>query len=250
MPPKKPPRARLDDLLVQQGLAPDLRKARAYIMAGQVVAGERRADKAHEKLPVDTPLRLKGVKTHPYVGRGGLKLAGALDHFQLDPAGRVGLDLGASTGGFTDVLIQRGAARVYAVDVGHNQLHNKLRQDDRVISLEKTDARDLSPDLIPDPVGALVADISFNSLARILAPAIALMAPGAWAALLIKPQFEAQAHEVGEGGIVDDAALHQRICEEVSAAVASLGLEILGVIPAAVKGGYGNQEYMLGATRP
>ncbi|MFN3199821.1 MAG: TlyA family RNA methyltransferase [Bradymonadia bacterium] len=248
MPPKIP-KARLDDLLVQVGLAPDLRKARAYIMAGQVVAGERRVDRAHEKFPVDTPVRLKGVKTHGFVGRGGLKLAGALDHFQLDPTGRVGLDLGASTGGFTDVLLQRGATRVYAVDVGHNQLHNKLRQDERVISLEKTDARNLSTALIPDPVGALVADISFNSLARIIEPAVQLLAPGAWAALLIKPQFEARADEVGDGGIVADEALHTRVCDEVSEAVRTLGLTVLGVVPAAIRGGYGNQEYMLGAVK-
>lgn len=218
-------------------------------MAGQVVAGERRADRADERFPSETSLRLKGVKAHPYVSRGGLKLVGALDHFQLDPKDRVGLDLGASTGGFTDVLLQRGARRVYAVDVGHNQLHNKLRQDDRVISLEKTDARHLSAELIPDPVGALVADISFNSLARVLAPAVALMVSGAWAALLVKPQFEARAEEVGEGGIITDEALHRRICDEVSAAVQALGLTVLGVVPAAVKGGQGNQEYMLGAVK-
>ena len=180
---------RVDALLVERGLAPDLAKARALVMAGAVVAGEHRIDKAGQRVSPGVALRVKGRRSHPYVSRGGIKLAHALDHFAIDPAGWICLDLGASTGGFTDCLLQRGAARIYAVDVGYGQLDFKLRQDDRVVNLERTHARDLDPEHIPERIDLLVADISFNALGRILPPSLDRLRPGASLVLLVKPQF-------------------------------------------------------------
>lgn len=240
---KRPKKARIDDLLVSRGLAPDLKRARALIMAGEVIAGERRVDKAGERIPEDGPLRLR-LREGQFVSRGGHKLDGALTQFGVDPAGMTCVDLGASTGGFTDCLLQRGAAEVYAVDVGYNLLHWRLRQDPRVINLERTDARALTEHL-KGLVDLVVADISFNGLARILGPALAQLKPGGLAVLLIKPQFELARDEVGEGGIVRDEALQRVACDRVSAAVEALGLEILGLAPAAIKGTKGNQEHLL-----
>lgn len=241
------PKRRVDALLVERGLADDLPKARALVMAGQVVVGERRVDKAGEQVPVETELRLKGraAPAHPYVGRGGLKLAGGLDGFGVDPAGRVCVDLGASTGGFTDVLLRRGAARVYAVDVAYGALDYRLRQDPRVVVLERTDARDLDRARVPEPVTLLVADISFNSLARVLPPAVALLAPGADVVTLVKPQFEVAAAEVGPGGVVADPALHARVLAEASEAARGLGLSPIRTMPAPITGATGNQEHLL-----
>ncbi len=226
----RPPKERVDALLVARGLAPDLAKAGALIMAGQVVVGERRADKAGERVPLEAPLRVKGRKAHAYVSRGGVKLAGALDHFGVDPTSLVGLDLGASTGGFTDCLLQRGARRVYAVDVGYGLLDWTLQTDDRVVNLERTHAKDLTVDLVPEPVDLLVADISFNTLGRLLAPAVPLLAPTAQALLLVKPQFELDAADVGEGGIVRDPAAWDEACRRVAAAVVEVGLTPRGTV--------------------
>jgi 23S rRNA (cytidine1920-2'-O)/16S rRNA (cytidine1409-2'-O)-methyltransferase len=244
----KPKRVRIDELLVARGLAEDLKSARAQIMAGQVVVGERRAEKAGDRVAPEVPLRVKGRRPHGYVSRGGLKLAGALDTFGVDPAGLVGLDLGASTGGFTDCLLQRGAARIYAVDVGRGLLDWRLQKDPRVVNLERTHARDLDAARVPEPVDLLVADISFNALARLLGPAVRLLAPDAQAVLLVKPQFELPADAVGPGGIVTDEDARARAVDSVAAAVQALGLVVRGRAPAAITGTAGNQEWLLWAT--
>lgn len=244
----RPKRVRIDELLVARGLADDLKSARAQIMAGQVVVGERRAHKAGDRVGPETPLRVKGRHAHGYVSRGGLKLAGALDTFGVAPAGRVCLDLGASTGGFTDCLLQRGAQRIYAVDVGRGLLDWRLQQDARVVNLERTHARDLDAARVPEPVDLLVADISFNALARLLAPAVGLLAPDGQAVLLVKPQFELPAESVGPGGIVTDEAARARAVDAVAAAVEALGLTVRGRAPAAITGAAGNQEWVLWAT--
>lgn len=243
-------KARVDALLVARGLAPDRRTAGAWVMAGEVISGERRIDKAGELLPVDAPLRRRTRRGHGYVSRGGLKLAGALEHFAVDPAGKVCLDLGASTGGFTDCLLQHGARRVYAVDVGYGLLDHALRQDPRVVDLERTHAGELDRGKVPEPVEVLVADISFNTLTRLIAPAVALLAPGAWAVLLVKPQFEAPAEAVGAGGVVDDPAVWQAACDAVAAAVTALGLSVVGVEPSPITGAKGNVEFLLAARAP
>lgn len=240
-----PKRVRVDALLVSRGLAPDLRKARAYIMAGQVVAGERRVDKAGEQVKPDVSLRLKLRKTHGYVSRGGVKLAGALDHFHVDPTGWIAVDLGASTGGFTDCLLQRGAAKVYAVDVGYGLLDYGLAQDPRVVVLERTHAAELTAELISDAVDLVVADISFNALGRIIGPAIERLAPGGRVLLLVKPQFEVAREAVGEGGIVRDPAAWAEACRTVEAAVTALGISVEGVVESPIKGTEGNVEFLL-----
>lgn len=240
---------RADALLVERGLAPDLAKARALILAGQVVAGERRVDKAAERLDATTPLRLKGRAARTYVSRAGHKLAGALDDFQVNPAGCVCLDVGASTGGFSDCLLQRGAARVYAVDVGHGHLDARLAADPRLVNLERTDARALNATLIPEPIDLLVADVSFNSLWRVLGPAVALLRPGGRAVLLVKPQFEVAAAEVGAGGIVRDPALHARVQAEAREGAESLGLVVEGIAASVLPGTRGNVEFLLAARR-
>lgn len=245
-----PTRARVDALLVARGLAPDLRTARAYVMAGEIITGERRIDKPAEQLPIDAPLRRRTRRGHRYVGRGGLKLEGALDGFGINPRDAVCLDLGASTGGFTDCLLQRGARRVYAVDVGYGLLDYALQQDPRVINLERTHAGDLDRALIPEAIDLLVADISFNSLTRLLAPAVALLASGARVVLLVKPQFEAPAADVGAGGVVDDPAVQQAACDAVAAAVAALGLTVEGIEPSPITGAKGNVEFLLAARAP
>lgn len=239
----KAKRARADALVVARGLAPDLSQAAALIMAGEVIAGEHRVDKPGAQLKADAPLRLR-PREGRFVSRGGHKLDGALRGFGVDPRGMACVDLGASTGGFTDCLLQRGAARVYAVDVGYNLLHWRLRQDPRVINLERTDARALGEHL-SEPVELLVADISFNALARVLAPALGHLRPGGEAILLIKPQFELARSEVEAGGIVRDEALRRAACDRVAAALEALGLTTLAVAPAALKGTKGNQEYVL-----
>ncbi len=240
---------RADALLVERGLAPDLTKARALILAGQVVAGERRVEKAAQPLDPTTPLRLKGRAARSYVSRAGHKLAGALDDFQVDPTGCVCLDLGASTGGFSDCLLQRGATRVYAVDVGHGHLDSRLAADPRLVNLERTDARALEAALVPEPIDMLVADISFNSLWRVLGPALALLRIGGRAVLLVKPQFEVAAGEVGAGGIVRDASLHARVVAEAREGAESLGLSVEGVAASVLPGTKGNVEFLLAARK-
>jgi len=243
--PRKP---RADELLVARGFAPDLPKARALIMAGELVVGERRLDKPGERLPADAPLRHRPRRGHGYVGRGGLKMEWALDRFALSPAGLTCLDLGLSTGGFTDCLLQRGARRVYGVDVGRGLAHERLLRDPRAVVLEGLHARDLTAAHIPEPVDLCVADVSFNSLRRLIEPALPFLRGGARLLLLVKPQFELSAEELsaaGEGGVVLDPAAQRAACDLVAAHLAALGVAVEALEPCGVKGAKGNQEYFL-----
>jgi len=245
----RPPKQRADLLLVALGLAESRARAQALILAGKVFSDSKRVEKAGDLLADGAPLEVRG-QDHPWVSRGGLKLAHALAHFGLNPEGRVCLDLGASTGGFTDVLLQHGAARVYAVDVGHGQLAWKLRQDPRVVVLEKTNARYLDETAIPEPIGALVCDASFIGLRTILPGPLALCAPGAFAVALIKPQFEAGPGQVGKGGVVRDAALHRSICAMIADWWAALpGWQVLGITESPITGPEGNKEFLIAARR-
>jgi 23S rRNA (cytidine1920-2'-O)/16S rRNA (cytidine1409-2'-O)-methyltransferase len=243
------PKQRADLLLVALGLAESRARAQALILAGKVFSDTKRVEKAGDLLADGAPLEVRG-QDHPWVSRGGLKLAHALAHFGLNPEGRVCLDLGASTGGFTDVLLQHGAAKVYAVDVGHGQLAWKLRQDPRVVVLEKTNARYLDATAIPEPIGALVCDASFIGLRTILPAPLALCAPGAVAVALIKPQFEAGPGQVGKGGVVRDAALHRSICAMIADWWAALpGWQVLGIAESPITGPEGNKEFLIAARR-
>jgi 23S rRNA (cytidine1920-2'-O)/16S rRNA (cytidine1409-2'-O)-methyltransferase len=240
---------RLDVALVERGLVESRARAQALIIAGRVFSGERRLDKAGIAVADDQPLELRG-QDHPWVSRGGLKLAHALDHFGLDPAGRVALDVGASTGGFTDVLLARGAARVYAVDVGHGQLAWKLRGDARVVVLERTNARFLGAAEVPEPVGAVVCDASFIGLETVLPAALALTKPGAWLVALIKPQFEVGAGRVGKGGVVRDPVLHEEVCARIAAWLGTRpGWTVLGVVESPITGPEGNREFLIAGRR-
>ena len=236
---------RLDQALVARGLVDTRERAKALIMAGKVFSGERKLDKAGLAVPDDMPLELRG-QDHPWVSRGGLKLDQAITHFALDMAGRVALDVGASTGGFTDVLLTRGAVRVYAVDVGHGQLAWKLRQDPRVVVLEKTNARHLSREQVPEPVDAIVCDASFIGLETVLPPALALAAPGCLLVALIKPQFEVGPDRVGKGGVVRDPALHAEVCARIEGWIAGLpGWRMLGITESPITGPAGNHEFLI-----
>ena len=247
MPPKKKQRA--DLLLVALGMAESRAKAQGLIMAGKVFLDGVRVAKAGDLLAEDAALETRG-QDHPWVSRGGIKLAHALAHFGLEPEGQICLDLGASTGGFTDVLLTQGAARVYAVDVGHGQLAWKLRQDPRVQVLEKTNARHLDASMIRDPIGALVCDASFIGLRTILPAPLTLCAPGAFAVALIKPQFEAGPGQVGKGGVVRDPALHQAICRVIADWWAALpGWRVLGITESPITGPEGNKEFLIAARR-
>lgn len=218
-------------------------------MAGKVFAGDRMVAKAGEAVAADVALVVKG-QDHPWASRGGLKLDHALAHFGLSPAGLVCLDVGASTGGFTSVLLHHGAARVYAVDVGHGQLAWSLRSDPRVIVMERVNARHLTQEQIPEAPGALVCDASFIGLQTVLPAAIGLCAPGAWAVALIKPQFEAGPGQVGKGGVVRDPAVHAAVCDRVAAWWAGLpGWTVLGVERSPITGPEGNVEFLIGARR-
>jgi 23S rRNA (cytidine1920-2'-O)/16S rRNA (cytidine1409-2'-O)-methyltransferase len=242
-------RVRLDQLLMERGLAESRARAQALILAGVVFSGERRLDKAGLMVPADAAVEVRG-RDHPYVSRGGVKLAHALDHFAIDPSGAVCLDVGASTGGFTDVLLRRGAARIYAVDVGHGQLDWRLRQDARVIVLERLNVRALDRRHVPEPVDVVVCDVSFISLTLALPAALALTAPGARLAALIKPQFEAGREQVGKGGIVRDPAVHQAVCEKIAAWLAAQpGWQVLGLTPSPISGADGNVEFLIAAAR-
>jgi 23S rRNA (cytidine1920-2'-O)/16S rRNA (cytidine1409-2'-O)-methyltransferase len=238
---------RADQLLVDRGLAESRSRAQALILAGKVFSGERRIAKSGDALAQDTPLEVRG-QDHPWVSRGGLKLDHALRHFGLTPTGRICLDIGASTGGFTDVLLAHGAATVHAVDVGHGQLAWKLRNDPRVVVHEKTNARYLTRDTVTDPIAALVCDASFIGLATLLPAPLALCAPGAWAVALIKPQFEAGPQAVGSRGVVRDPAVHQAVCERISAWWAALpGWRVLGITESPITGPEGNREFLITA---
>jgi 23S rRNA (cytidine1920-2'-O)/16S rRNA (cytidine1409-2'-O)-methyltransferase len=243
------PKQRADLLLVALGLAESRAKAQALILAGKVFTDAKRVEKAGDLLPEGVPIEVRG-QDHPWVSRGGLKLAHALTHFGLNPEGRICIDLGASTGGFTDVLLQHGAARVYAVDVGHGQLAWKLRQDPRVQVLEKTNARYLDASMIAEPIGALVCDASFIGLRTILPAPLTLCAPGAFAVALIKPQFEAGPGQVGKGGVVRDPALHHSICAMINDWWAGLaGWQVLGITESPITGPEGNKEFLIAARR-
>jgi len=239
---------RADQMLVQRGLAESRTRAQALILAGKVFSGDRRVAKAGDMLAEATPLEVRG-QDHPWVSRGGLKLAHGLAHFGFSPAGRVCLDVGSSTGGFTDVLLAHGAAKVHAVDVGHGQLAWKLRRDDRVTVHEKTNARYLDHTHIPDPIEAMVCDASFIGLSTVLPAPLALCVRGAWAIALIKPQFEAGAAAVGSKGVVRDPAVHRDVCQRISAWWARLaGWTVLGIEESPITGPEGNKEFLLGAT--
>ena len=239
---------RIDQLLVERGLAESRSRAQALIMAGLVFAGERKVAKAGEMLAADAVLDVRG-KDHPWVSRGGLKLDHGLSQFGIEVTGAVGLDVGSSTGGFTDVLLSRGAARVYAVDVGTNQLAWKLRQDARVVVHEQTNARALTADHIPEPVDIIVCDASFISLAKVLDAALGFAKPGGHLVALVKPQFEAGRSEVGKGGVVRDPAVHARVCAKAAAWVSGKGWRVLGVETSPITGPEGNVEFLLGAVR-
>jgi 23S rRNA (cytidine1920-2'-O)/16S rRNA (cytidine1409-2'-O)-methyltransferase len=247
---------RLDTLLVERGLVASRERARALILAGQVLVRGRPGGKAGEMVADDADVSLV-VPDHPYVGRGGLKLAHAIATFQVAVAGRTGLDIGASTGGFTDVLLQNGAAHVVALDVGHGQLDWKIRSDARVTVMERVNARTLTPDMFRDTTSPLTGagaprlfdivtiDVSFISLRLILPVVPPLLAPGADVMALVKPQFEAGRQEVGKGGIVRDPAVHQRVLAEVSAAAAALGLRTMNTTPSPIEGMEGNREFLI-----
>lgn len=241
-------RVRADQLLVSRGLAESRTRAQALIMAGAVFSGERKLSKAGELLAEDAPLEVRG-KDHPWVSRGGIKLDHGLTHFGFDVAGALALDVGSSTGGFTDVLLSRGAARVYAVDVGTNQLAWKLRQDPRVVVHEQTNARNLDQNIVPEQVDMIVCDTSFISLAKVLEAPLKLAKPGAKLVALVKPQFEAGREEVGKGGVVRDTVVHERICAAAAEWVAAQGWRVFGITPSPIKGPEGNVEFLLGAEK-
>jgi 23S rRNA (cytidine1920-2'-O)/16S rRNA (cytidine1409-2'-O)-methyltransferase len=242
-------RTRADQLLVDRGLVESRTRAQALILAGKVFSGERRIAKAGDTLAPDAALEVRG-QDHPWVSRGGLKLAHALDQLGLSPQGRICLDVGASTGGFTDVLLAQGAAKVHAVDVGHGQLAWKLRTDPRVVVHEKTNARYLNRDIVADPIEALVCDASFIGLATLLPAPLALCAHGAWAVALIKPQFEAGPEAVARKGVVRDPTVHALVCTRVHAWWAALpGWRVLGVTESPITGPEGNREFLIAAAK-
>jgi len=240
---------RLDTLLVERGLVETRSKAQALVMAGLVWSGTRRLDKPGALIDPDSAIDVRG-REHPWVSRGGVKLAHALAHFAIDVANKVALDIGSSTGGFTDVLLQRGARRVYAVDVGHGQLDWKLRSDPRVVVLERVNARNLSSTEVPEAVDIIVCDASFISLKVVLPAALVLAATSARLVALIKPQFEVGKGKVGKGGIVRDPELHREVCERIAAWVDTQpGWRVDGVTESPILGSEGNKEFLIGARK-
>ncbi len=236
-----PKKLRLDQLLVGKGFFPSREQARRAIMAGEVIVGTRVAAKTSELLDEEAAITVKPMRR--YVGRGALKLEAALDHFNIDANGKKALDIGASTGGFTDCMLQRGACKVYAVDVGHGQLDWKLRNDPRVIVLEKVNARSLSREQVPELVDICVIDVSFISLTLVLPNAFDLITSTGVILTLVKPQFELQRSEVGKGGIVRDPTLHRKAQDKIVAFVTQLGHVVTGIVPSPIKGADGNQEF-------
>ncbi|MCK9543630.1 MAG: TlyA family RNA methyltransferase [Novosphingobium sp.] len=241
-------KVRVDQLLVDRGLAESRSRAQALVLAGLVYAGETKLAKPGQTVPGDAAIDVRG-RDHPWVSRGGIKLAHAIAHFGLDPAGETAMDIGSSTGGFTDVLLSKGAARVFAVDSGTNQLAWKLRQDPRVTVLEQTSARVLTPGLIDAPCGWVVCDASFIGLAKVLEVPLRLAAPRCQLVALIKPQFEVGRGEVGKGGVVRDPALHVRVCDEARGWLESEGWTVQGLVESPIRGPEGNVEFLIAARR-
>lgn len=239
---------RVDQMLVGRGLAESRTRAQALIMAGLVFAGTTKVEKSGQTLADDVVLDVRG-RDHPWVSRGGIKLAHGLDHFGWDIGGAVAIDVGSSTGGFTDVMLSRGAARVFAVDSGTNQLAWKLRQDPRVIVHEQTSARILTEAQITEPVDLIVCDASFIGLAKVLGRPITFAKPDARLMALIKPQFEAGREEVGKGGVVRDVAVRARVCDQVAAWLTGEGWQVAGVVESPITGPEGNVEYLIAAHR-
>jgi len=237
-------RQRLDLLLVEKGLAESRERAQALILAGLVQVGGKPSGKAGERIDPSSRLEVNRPD-HPFVGRGGVKLAGALDRFGVDPRDRVALDVGASTGGFTDCLLQRGARRVYALDVGAGQIHFRLRTDPRVVVMEKINARNLEAGMIPEPVSLATVDVSFISLRLVLPPLVRALTEEADLLTLVKPQFEVGRREVGKGGIVRDPELHRRVIAEILSAGEALGLHPRGACRSPLQGAEGNWEFFL-----
>ena len=241
-------KSRADQLLVERGLAESRTRAQALIMAGLVFVGDRKVEKPGQPVADDALLDVRG-RDHPWVSRGGIKLAHGLDHFGWDVTGAVAIDVGSSTGGFTDVLLTRGAARVYAVDSGTNQLAWKIRQDDRVVVHEKTSARLLTPAHISEPVDLIVCDASFIGIAKVLDVPLGFAKPRARVMTLVKPQFEAGREEVGKGGVVRDPVVRARVCAEVAAWFAGKGWRVVGTSESPITGPEGNIEFLLAAVR-
>ena len=242
-------KVRVDQLLVARGLAESRAKAQALVMAGQVYSETKRLDKPGKQVDPEIPLEVRG-RDHPWVSRGGVKLAHGLKHFAIRAKDRVCLDIGASTGGFTDVLLSDGAAKVYAVDVGRGQLAWKLQKDPRVVVLDETNARHLTRDQVPDGIDLITCDASFIGLATVLPAALALVASGAELGALIKPQFEVGKGRVGKGGIVRDPALHREVCERIQSWLeADMGWSVLGVTESPLAGADGNKEFLIAARR-
>jgi 23S rRNA (cytidine1920-2'-O)/16S rRNA (cytidine1409-2'-O)-methyltransferase len=243
------PKIRLDQLLVERQLVDSRTKAQALIVAGKVYSAEVKLDKPGQMIADDTPLNVREAE-HPWVSRGGMKLAKGLAHFGISAEGKICLDIGASTGGFTDVLLQSGAIKVYAVDVGHGQLDWKLRQDPRVIVLEKINARNVDSTIIADAPALVVCDASFISLKTVLPASLNLAAPGAVLIALIKPQFEVGKGRVGKGGVVREASLHKEVCDDISAWLGSLdGWSVMGVVESPITGPKGNVEFLIAAKK-
>ncbi|MBO7741433.1 MAG: TlyA family RNA methyltransferase [Victivallales bacterium] len=237
-------KVRADQLAVEQGLCESRTLAQRLIMAGQIRLGPDAPVRKPGQL-LDASVELMLIAPPQYVSRGAFKLLGALDEYKPDTAGIIALDLGASTGGFTDLLLQRGASKVYAVDVGYGQLHDKLRRDARVVSLERTNARDLTREIIPEDIDMLVGDVSFISLTKVLPPCGPFLKQGAWIMVLVKPQFECERHEVGSGGVVRDEAVRQRCVDKIVAFCRDeLGWNPVGVVPSPILGPKGNQEFI------
>ncbi len=244
----KATKIRIDQLLVERGLAESRAKAQAYIMAGLVMVAEQKIDKPGQKVLSDATVDLKG-KDHPWVSRGGIKLDHALDHFDINVTGLTAIDVGSSTGGFTDVMLSRGAAKVYAVDSGTNQLAWKLRQDDRVVVHEQTSARILTDTHIPEPIDLIVCDASFISLTKVLELPMQFARDKAQLIALIKPQFEAERADVGKGGVVRDAAIHDQVCEKVRDWLDAQNWQVLGISQSPITGPKGNVEFLIGAVK-
>ncbi len=240
------PKIRIDQLLVERGLAESRTRAQALVMAGHVMLGDKKVDKPGLQVAEDAEVSVKG-QDHPWVSRGGIKLAHALEQFGIDVTAAVAIDVGSSTGGFTDVLLSKGAAKVYAIDSGTNQLAWKLRQDPRVVVHEQTSARILTAEHIPELVDLIVCDASFISLAKVLERPMSFAKPGAQMIALIKPQFEAGRGEVGKGGVIRDAAIHSRVCDEVSAWLEDSGWAVQGLTESPITGPKGNVEFLIWA---